>query len=165
MKMKKKVKRFLIPTTAMLGLILVGLLSVSYVSAQDSGNYASIVQKIAEKFNLNEADVQAVFDEEREEHRADMQARWAERLDDLVNDGRITTQQKQAILDKHEEMHNKMLEWKDLSHEERRKNMQKLHEDFKTWAEGEGIDLPFLGPFGGGFRHRFKAGYMMGVEK
>ncbi|KKQ42035.1 MAG: hypothetical protein US60_C0025G0005 [Microgenomates group bacterium GW2011_GWC1_37_8] len=162
--MNHKIKRYLIPTTAMLGLIFIGLLSVSYVSAQDSGNYPSIVAKIAEKFNLNEADVQAVFDEEREAHYADMQARWSERLDDLVNDGKITAEQKQAILDKHEEMQNKMEELRDLEPKARREKMQTMHEEFKAWAEGEGIDLPLIGPVGSGHGHGFKALHMMGAN-
>ena len=160
-----KLAKLRLPTAFMLGLILVGFLSVSYVSAQESGVYPSIVQKIAERFNLDEEDVKAVFDEERDEHHAEMQARWAERLEDLVNDGKINAEQKQAILDKHEEMHNKMLEWKDLSHEERHQKMQELHEEFKNWADEQGIDLPLLGPFGGGFRHGFGMGYKIGMEQ
>ena len=162
--MNKKVKKIVFPTMIVLGVILVGLLSVSVASARDSGTYPSIVQKIAEKFNLNESDVQAVFDEEREEHYADMYAKWSERLDDLVNDGKITAEQKQAILDKHEEMHNKMLEYQSLDPEERYEKMIGLHEEFKTWAEGQGIDLPLLGPFGHGFMRGFHKGYMMGVN-
>ncbi|OGM23937.1 hypothetical protein A2715_02045 [Candidatus Woesebacteria bacterium RIFCSPHIGHO2_01_FULL_39_32] len=162
--MSKKVKKVIFPTMLVLGVILVGLLSVSVASAQDSDDYPSIVQKIAEKFNLNEADVQAVFVEDREEHYAEMQARWSERLDDLVNDGKITAEQKQVILDKHEEMHNKMEEWKDLNVEERHEKMHALHDEFKTWAEGPGIDLPLLGPFGRGFMRGFHKGYMMGTN-
>ena len=70
--MSKKVKKVIFPTMLVLGVILVGLLSVSVASAQDSDDYPSIVQKIAEKFNLNEADVQAVFVEDREEHYAEI---------------------------------------------------------------------------------------------
>src|SRR3989344_1310095 len=108
-------KKTILPTMLVLGVIMLGLLSVSYVSAQETGNYPPIVQKIAEKFGLNESDVQAVFDEERDERHAEMQARWKERLDDLVNEGKITSKQKQALIDKHEEMHNQMLELQSLS--------------------------------------------------
>ncbi len=123
---------------------MIGLLSVSYASAQDSVKYPSIVQKLADKFNLNEADVQAVFNEERQDHYADLQARWNEKLDDLVNSGKITESQKASILVKHEEMHNNMLELKDMTPEERRAKKQEMHDDLKKWAEEQGIDLPIL---------------------
>ena len=159
--MKKKI---ILPTAFILGVIMIGLLSVSYVSAQDASDYPPIVQMLAEKFNLNESDVQAVFDEEREDHHAQMQASWSERLDDLVSEGKITSDQKQAISDKHEEMHNQMLELQSLEPEERHEKMQVLHEEFKTWAEEQGIDLPLLGPFGHGGMRGFHKGYMMGAN-
>lgn len=129
-----------------LGIIFVGLLSVSYVSAKEDGSYPTIVQKIAQKFNLNEKDVQAVFDEERTAHFADMQARWSEKLDDLVNEGKISKEQKDQIIKKHEEMHSKMLELKDLTPDERNEKMKEFNQELKSWAEKEGIDLSFVGP-------------------
>ncbi len=157
-------KKYLKPTTFVLGIIMLGLLSVSYASAQDKSNYPPIVQKLAQKFNLNEADVQAVFDEEKEEHFADMQARWNERLDDLVNDGKITKGQKDAVLEKHEEMHNSMLELKDLSPEERKSKMKEIHDEFEKWAEEQGIDLPLMGHFKMGFNKGFHKGFRMGLS-
>lgn len=139
-------KRVIVPTMITLGIIMIGLLTISYSSVKAEGDYPSIVKKIAEKFNLNEKDVQAVFDEDRQSHFADMQARWSEKLDDLVNEGKITKEQKDAIVKKHEEMHNKMLELKDLSPEERKTKMQEIHEDLKAWADENGIDLAFVGP-------------------
>jgi len=154
-------KKFILPTTLIMGIIMLGLLSVSYASAQENTNYPSIVQKLAEKFNLNEADVEAVFDEERQDHFADMQARWQERLDDLENDGKITGEQKTEIVKKHEEMHNQMLELQSLSVEERHQKMQEIHDSFKTWADEQGIELPLLGPMGYGMKHGFGHGGMM----
>lgn len=157
-------KKILKPTAFILGVVMLGLLSVSYAAAQsDAGRYLPIVEKIAAKFNLNKDDVQAVFDEERDERHAEMQARFAERLDDLVNSGKITNEQKDAIIKKHEEMHNKMLELKDMEPEERKAEMQKVHEDFKNWAEEQGIDLPALGPMK--FMHKRGVGHGMMMEK
>lgn len=158
--MAKKIKKLLIPTTVMLGLIIVGLLSSSYISAQDSNYYPPIVQKIAEKFNLNVEDVQDVFDEERNDHHAEMQALWSERLDDLVNEGNITAEQKQAILDKHEELEDKMESLKDLNWDERQEKMKEIREEFKNWASSQNIVLPLLGPFGKGMGHHWEFGRM-----
>jgi len=155
------------PTALIVGVIMVVLLSVSYASAQES-TYPPIVQRLAQKFNLNESDIQAVFDEERDERFAEIQARWQERLDDLVSEGKITEEQKKAIIAKHEEIHNKMIETKDMDPEDRRETMQALRDDFKKWAEEQGIDTTFLGPFakgyGMGFKKGFHRGYMMGAD-
>lgn len=164
--MSKKIKKTLFPTALVLGLVLVGLLSVSYASAHGSEMNSSIVQKIAERFNLSEDEVEAVFEEEREDHHAQMQAWWAERLDDLVNDGKVTSDQKQAIIDKHEEMHNQIIELQDLSFDERKEKMREIHEEFKSWSQEQGIDFPTIGPIGRGVGKGFGGGgHMMGMGR
>lgn len=154
-------KKLILPTTLVLGLIVFSLMSVTYASAQSVtgrglNNRNNVIQKIAERFNLNESDVEAVFEEERQERFAEMQALWIEKLDDLVNDGKITSDQKQAILDKHEEMHNKMIGLQDLTPEERKEKMQELREEIKAWADEQGIDLSFVGPMGFGKKRGFE---------
>lgn len=158
--MKKKI---ILPTILALSVLVVGLMATN-VLAQDTSNYPPLVQKIADRFNLNVSDVEEVFDEERDERRAEMFALFADRLDELVSEGKLTEAQKEVILDKHEEMQDKMEELKDLSPEERHEKMLSLHEEFKTWAEEEGIDLPLIGPFGKGFMRGFHKGYMMGAN-
>jgi type I site-specific restriction-modification system R (restriction) subunit len=154
-------KKIILPTILALSVLVVGILATS-ASAQDVSNYPPLVQKIADKFSLNVTDVQKVFDEERDARQANMYAQFAERLNDLVSEGKLTEAQEEAILVKHEEMQNKMGDLKGLSHEERHQKMQEFHEEFKTWAEELGINLPLIGPFGGEFRKGFKAGHMMG---
>jgi hypothetical protein len=158
--MKKKI---ILPTILALSVLVVGILA-SGVSAQDTSNYPPIVQKISDKFNLNVSDVQQVFDEEADEKRAERFAFFADRLDELVSEGKLTEAQKESILDKHEEMQDKMEGLKDLSPEERKDKMRELHDEFKSWAEQEGIDLPLIGPFGKGFMSGFHKGYMMGAN-
>jgi len=163
-KMLNKVKKkIILPTVLALSVLVIGILATN-VSAQDSSNYPPIVQKIAERFNLNVSDVQEVFDEERDERRADMYAHFAERLNDLIAEGKLTEAQKEAILDKHEEMQDKMEELKDLSHDERKEKMQALHEEFRVWLDVQGIDLTLVGPFGHGFTRGFHKGFMMGMN-
>jgi len=145
--MKKKI---ILPTILALSVLVVGILATG-VSAQDASNYPPIVQKISDKFNLNVSDVQQVFDEEADEKRAERFAFFADRLDDLVSQGKLTEAQKEAVLDKHEEMQDKIVELKNLPVAERKEKMRQIHEDFKTWAEGQEIDLPLIGPFGHGF--------------
>lgn len=157
-------KRIILPTVLAVSILFIGILAATKVSAEDSSYYPPIVQKIAEHFNLNVGDVQKVFDEERDERRADKYAFFAERLNDLVSEGKLTEAQKEAILDKHEEMQDKNEEWRNLSFEERKNKMQETREEFKEWAEEQGINLPLLGPFGKGFVKGFYRGYMMGTN-
>ncbi|OGM10414.1 hypothetical protein A2Z67_02935 [Candidatus Woesebacteria bacterium RBG_13_36_22] len=161
--MKKKI---ILPAVLALSVLVVGILATN-VYAQEISDYPAIVQKIADEFNLNISDVQQVSDEERDEKRAEAFARFADRLDDSVTDGKLTNAQKDAILDKHEEMQDKTEEVKDLSKEDRCENMQKLYEEFKSWFEEQGIDESILEGFGGGFAGRgfgrgFSGGYAIG---
>ena len=84
---------------------LAGSFYATGVKAQDNGRGPNdtIIQKLVAKFGLNEADVQAVFDEERAERQTEMQARFEERLTQAVTDGKITEEQKAAILAKRAE--------------------------------------------------------------
>jgi hypothetical protein len=61
-------------------------------------------------------------------------------------------------------MQDKMEGLKDLAPEERKDKMRELHEEFKNWAEEQGIDLPLIGPFGKGYMSGFHKGYMMGAN-
>jgi nitrate/TMAO reductase-like tetraheme cytochrome c subunit len=136
----------------------VGIVSTSAQEATDSGK--TIVQRLSEKFNLKESDVQAVFSEHKAEHHVAMQQKIDARLSQAVIDGKITAEQKQRILDKHKELREKMesnLErFKDMTHEERRAEMEKQHAELEQWAKDNGIDEHYL--FMGGVKMHLKHG-------
>jgi hypothetical protein len=116
---------------AILGL---GAYGVSQVYAGESSDqYLPIVQRLSEKLGVSEEKVEASFDEMRAEKQVQMQARFEERLDQMIEDGDLTQEQKQAILDKHQELQTKYLQER---------------EELKVWAEENGIDLKnvFFGP-------------------
>lgn len=77
--------------------------SVPKASAQTT-TPKTIIQRLAEKFGLKQAEVQTVFDQQRTERQTQMQARFEERLTQAVKDGQISEAQKTAILKKHQEM-------------------------------------------------------------
>lgn len=139
-----------------LALVIFGLavLGVSQVKAQgQQGKYPLIIQKLVERFGLKESDVQAVFDEVRQERQLQMQERFEERLDQAVKDGKITESQKQAILAKHKELAEKRLQnpkdWQNMTPEQRRQAMQEQKKELESWASQNGIDLKyFFGWFG-----------------
>ncbi len=145
-------KKFFLPT--ILALSVLAVVIVRDASAANQNYYPPIVAKIADRFNLNIDDVQKVFDEERDKRRAEMFARLSERLDDLVEIGKITPAQKELILDKHEEMKDAIDDLSGLSFEERRQKIMQLKSEFREWMEESDIDVP-----SGFFRYGFSMGH------
>ncbi len=99
-------KKQVLATVLALGVIAsVGYFGTSYVLAEDSNNpmHESLVTKIAQKFNLKEADVEAVFDAVRDERRDEMKKLKDEKLSLAVKDGVITEAQKVSLLAKIED--------------------------------------------------------------
>lgn len=111
----------------------------------DSQNpmHDTLVTRLAEKFNLNESEVEAVFTAVRDEKMAEMEQKREDGLNEAVGDGVITEDQKNAIL-------SKMQEHKDQMHQDR----NEMH----TWFSEQGIDETklheYLGGFGGPRGHR-----------
>lgn len=130
----------------MTGLLAVGSLGVFPVGAQESISYPPIVQKLADRFGLNPDEVEEVFEEERANHHAQVLQNFEDRLDEAVSEGKITFEQKEAILDKHEEMQAKMSELlnKGLSPYQMHEEMRAHHEELRAWAEEHDIDIPFM---------------------
>lgn len=86
----------------------VGYFGVNQVSAYDNNPmHQSLISKIAQKFNLKEADVEAVFEAVRDESASwrsdEMKQERQEKLSQAVKDGVITEAQKEALLAKMEE--------------------------------------------------------------
>lgn len=125
-----QVKKSLLVTGAVATVGLASLTGIGAVSAATTGTGGdSLVSKIAQKFNLKESDVQAVFDEAKTEREAKHQAALSDHLQQLVDDGKITANQKTLI-------ENKVTE------------LQKAREDERTaleaWAKEKGIDVKYV---------------------
>lgn len=99
------IKKQVLATILALGVIAsVGYFGTSYVLAEDTNPmHESLVTKIAQKFNLKEADVEAVFDAVRDERRDEMKKLKEEKLSLAVKDGVITEVQKASLLAKIED--------------------------------------------------------------
>lgn len=134
--------------------ILGSSLSVTSVMAQgaESGQdrMVSMVQTLAEKLGVSEDQVQAAFDEVREEHRAEKEAERLTQLDQLVEDGSITEEQQQLILAKQEELQadreTQKESMQDLTEEERQTARESEREAIESWADENGIDMQYLMP-------------------
>ena len=124
------------------------------------GSFPNIIQKLIDRFNLNPDEVSQVLQETREEQHQQAQANFENNLNEAVQSGKITEDQKNLILTKHEQMRTAKENWENLSPEERKEQGIDMKEDLKTWAEENGIDMKdlFLG-YNKGHRGGFKTGY------
>jgi predicted GNAT family acetyltransferase len=163
----KKSHKILIPTLALTVASVAGLAGIGSVLADEdeSGRHSSIISKLVEKFNLSEDEVRSVFDEERDERQAQMKANREEKLNTLVSEGKLTEEQKNALLAKWEEEQaergtGRGEGFKDMTKEERDAEMEAHRTEMDEWLEAQGIDksvLQELGPgmgMGGGGHHR-----------
>lgn len=160
MKLNKKI---ILPVLGLATAATVGFSTVTQAQAQGPENgQQGLMQRIAQHFNLNQDEVEQVFAEDRQERQKqrqqEMQQRFEENLSTAVSEGRLTEEQKQAVLAKHQEIQAKMEELKDLDPEERREQVQAVHQEMQDWAEGQGIDLEdcggMMGPMEGAERGR-----------
>lgn len=146
----------------------VGVSSVAFAGladAQSSTNRQdSLVDKISSKFNLNKDEVRKVFDEEHAQRKIDHDKKFAERLDQLVKDGKITAEQKSKIEAKFKEIHEQREKSRsknqNLSHKERHEKMKTQRDELEKWAKDNGIDLDLIKPEkpGGNGHHRGHGG-------
>lgn len=150
MKVKKAIVLPALAALVITGTALVGTNSVSAQSGSDT-----LVEKIAGKFNLDKSEVQSVFDEAKEERRAEQQTKLSENLQEKVDDGTITLEQKALLENKLNEMHEQRKDSKnqDLSKEERRQQRKQHRDEFKKWAEENNIPIEVLGNLGVGPGH------------
>lgn len=109
---------------------------------------SELVSAIAEKFDLDEDEVQAVIDEQREAHREEMKAKHDEMFEtmiaDAVEDGDLTQDQADEILEKRDEMQELAESLVDEEPEDRKEAMQSAMEELKEWAEENDIDPQYL---------------------
>lgn len=107
-----------------------------------------IAQRLAEKFGLNQAEVEAVFDEVHAEREAQHKALYEERLNQLVTDGKITKAQRLLIVAKQAELEATRQTMMDnmlsKTPEERRAVMDAKRQTLDTWAQEHGIDPQYL---------------------
>ncbi len=116
----------------------------------------SIIQKLAQRFNLNESDVKAVFDEQHAEMETQMQAHMEDELSQAVADGRLTEEQKQKIIAKRAELkashEDKFVVFKEgeKPSEEEMTALKSQHDqemaELKQWAQDNNVPFEYLMP-------------------
>lgn len=157
--MKKKL--ILFNSIALLAFGILGILGFSAVKAQESlEDYPLIVQNLVERFGLNADEVEKVFEDTRTQ-------RHSERFDEYTEDGTITEEQKNFILEKMEETREKLdaIHIEEMTTDERQEAMQNIHEELSNWAEENNIpeEVMIFG-VGKGPRNRNGMGPGIGIE-
>lgn len=132
-------KKIIIPVLA-LALVAGGAFAATKVWASNNGNGISMAKGLAEKLGIEESKVTNAMTEVQTEEQ---QSRLSESLDKAVSEEVITTEQKQKVIDKQNEITEKQ---------------KALNEEMKTWASDNGIDITELQKYLTGFGNGEKNG-------
>jgi hypothetical protein len=137
-------KKVVLPALV-LGVLAVGAFlggQQAFADYNDGNN--TIVQMLAERFGVEESEVEAVFDEHRTVRMQERQQEMEGRLEDAVNEGLLTSEQKDALLQKMEEWHSEKPDFGSMTREEHREAMESHRDEMQQWAEDNGIDLSVI---------------------
>ena len=145
--------------------VMGGSLLIGSASASNSDHRSALMERIATKFNLNTSEVETVFNEERDARRAEMKAKFEDRLAQAVRDGKITDAQKSLIIEKHESLINERETlkeaWRNMTREERKSAMEKRQNDLEAWMKANNIPDGIFG-LGMGMGEAGRGGHGMG---
>ena len=156
-------------TTLAVGLATVAGAGVVSAQSGTATGTTSIVDKIAQKFNLSKTDVQKVFDEDRATHEAERTAEVKTKLDQAVTDGKITADQETKLIAKLAELKATRDANRTASQTqtdtERKVAMDKERTDFDGWLKANNIPADIMQQIGGGMMGGPRGGHrgdMMG---
>jgi hypothetical protein len=122
--MKKTLILFVI-TASMLGAAIMTI--ATKATAHKTSNI--MAERIASRFNLDKTEVEKQFDELHKEHKAEHSVRFNNYLQVLVDEGKLTPEQKTAVLEKFTSLQ--------VEH-------KSIREELENWADQNGIDIKYL---------------------
>jgi len=127
-----------------------GTTVLAATSGDSTGNYPSIVQKIASKFGLDPAKINDVFKENRQEHMQQRQELLKDKLDQAVKDGKLTQDHEDKLIAKLKSLHRQNIQ-------DKFQDRKDMHDELEQWAKANGInnldDILPAPPHGMGVRH------------
>lgn len=147
--MKPTPRNLLIAGAVILGLAGTGAGVIHAANtATGSGHMTGLVSALAQKFNLNQADVQQVVEQHHQDmmvqHHQEMTQRLTERLVQAVKDGKLTQEQSDKILAKHQELEALHESLKGKTPEEMKTAMKAQMESLQQWATDNNIPKEFM---------------------
>ena len=123
--------------------------------AQTNNNpFQGLIQAIAQKFGLNQTDVQSVANQFKADHKAQnlqkLQQKENNRLDNLVKQGKLTAIQEQQVKDEIAKLQSEFptSSEKGMTKAQRKQQMQNMQNEINSWSQSTGIDKKYLLPFG-----------------
>ncbi len=151
--MKKKYLMYAILPVLGLSLLAGGTTYAAMAKTEKNGGpFKAIASAIAQKFNLNTADVQTVIDETLETERIRMEKNRPNPLAKAVTDGKLTQAQADLIKAKHEEeraqMESDRESMENMTQAEREAAIKAHREDLKKWATENNIPEQYVMFFG-----------------
>lgn len=135
--MTKINKKYVTPSV-ILTLVLIASIYGTASALADDTTYPRIVTKIAQKFGLEEEDVNEVFEQDRLQMWEERKKTQEERLSDAVSDGVLTEEQKRLLIEE-------MNDWQ----AERSAQREDRREEMETFFTENGIDHEKLMPYMG----------------
>jgi hypothetical protein len=169
-------KYLLYVTTSVVALTAIGALAFSAVSAAAPSTthinpMATLVNALAQRFNLSPTDVQKVFDDQKAQMQSNMQRKTTDRINQAVTAGKLTQDQATKILAKQAELQAQEASFKASLQGKTKAEIQaalKAHMDaLQQWAKDNNIPMQYLVMRGfkgirGGFGHHLM---MPGLNK
>ena len=135
------------------------LIGSTKANAFGFSNHDEMVKTLAAKLGVSETKVQESMDSIRQERQTEMKQQFETRLNQLVTEGKVTADQKQLILEKHNQIQANRGQFQNLASQERRAQMQKQHDELSAWANANGIDPNLVFGMGKGGMHRSGMGF------
>lgn len=150
---KKKTKKMktstklLIPTLALTVFTIAGAVAIDNASAHGFGGgegRGGFIEALSEKFNLNQDEVDTFLEEQKAARQEERKGEREEQLNQLVSEGKLTEDQKAALITKMEENQAEREanreEFQNMTREERQVERQEHREEMDQWFEEQGID-------------------------
>lgn len=141
----KHLKRNLLigATAVSIGLSGVAGMGLAQAATTSTNPQDTLIDKLVSKFNLNKADVQKIFDEDRAAHQAEREADYKAKLDQAVKDGKLTQAQEDKLIAKQKELQTQREAnrdaMKDKTDAERKAAMDAERTAFQKWLSDNGI--------------------------
>jgi hypothetical protein len=131
------------------GIIFVGGgLTAQYANAMGPSQPSEIVSMLASKFNLKTSDVQAVFEQYREQNQKTQATKLKVRLEKAVTDKKLTQTQENLILNEKYMISSRMQQINKITDlTQRKKELTQLKLEVRAWAKSNNLKLNWFGLF------------------